>query len=194
MCDGVVIDGHLVQLIRDELLQARGSLYSFICWVVDNCGIARTPQIEAHWKTKCSENDVFFWEWYTQQVLRKSVHDITTKKLNQHVLKKIHKDYGLPRNPFVIRYIECACSTNAPRYILAKDLDFYDPKGKSLPTKTQIEIQERRSAPLCRYLEKELRVRVGTPTDAESHFGIYDGSCTSKATTSQSHCPKVLDH
>lgn len=191
MCDGVVIDAHMVQLIRDELVRGRGCLYSLICWVVENCGIARTPLIEAHWKTKCSDSDVFFWEWYTQQVLNKSVHDITTKKLNQHVLKKIRNEYGLPKNPFVIGYIECACATSEPRYILAKEMDFHDPKAKSLPTKTQLQIQESRSGRLCRYLERKLRVRVGTPTDAESHFVVNHGPCSNKATTSQSHCPKI---
>ena len=61
------------------------------------------------------------------------------------------------------------------------------------PTKTQVEIQERRSGPLRRYLEKDLGIRVGTATDAESHFAIYDGPRTSETATSQFHCPKMPD-
>jgi hypothetical protein len=191
MCDGIVIDAHMMRVIRDELVQDSGCLYSLICWITENCGIAITPQIEAHWKTKCSDKNPFFWDWYTKQLLNKSIRYITPKTLNQHVLKKIRDKYGLPKDPFVIGYMECACATSEPRYILAEEMDFHDPKAKSLPTKTQLKIRESRSGRLCRYLEKQLGIRVGTPTDAESHFAIGQGPCANRATVSQTHCPKV---
>jgi len=191
MCDGIVVDAHMIRKIRDELVRSSGPLYELICWVIINCGIAVTPQIEAHWKTKCSDRDPFFWEWYTQQVLNKSVHDITLQRLEVHITRRIHRDYGLPKDPFVIGYIECANSTSEPRYIFAEDMYFHDPKAKGLPTKTQVTIRETRSGTLCRYLERQLRIRVGTATDVNSHFSIGQGPCPNRRTISQSQCPNL---
>jgi len=192
MCDGIVIDAHMVPAIRDALALGSGSLYDLICWVIENCGIARTPQIEAHWKTKCSDRDQFFWSWYSQQVLDRSIHDITPKNLGSSVNRKIRNDYGLS-DPFVLGCIKCAHSTSEPRYILAEDIYFHDPKAKDFPTTVQIKIKESRNGCLCRYLEDQLGIQVGARADCKSHFSIDQGPCPNKnkIRIGQNQCPKL---
>jgi len=191
MCDGIVIDAHMIPAIRYDLVQESGLLYELIQWLIQNCGIATTPQIEAHWKTKCSDNDPFFWTWYTERILDRSIRINEPNGLENEKIKKIHNEYGLPRDPFVIACISCAHATNSPRYILAEDMDFHDPKSKRLETRTQNKIRENRNGRLCRYLEKELNIRVGTKSDARSHFSIDIGACPNNVINSRNICPKL---
>jgi len=193
MCDGIVIDAHMIPAIRDELVRHSGSLYELICWVIENCGIARTPQIENHWRSKFSANrDHVFWKWYMNQVLNKAIHNIPPKNLSSSVKKKIRDDYGLS-DPTVMEYIKCAYATNEPRYILAEDMYFYDPRERRAASATQIEIKESRQGRLCKYLEEQLHIRVGTPADCKSHFSIDQSPCSDKneVRIDQRQCSKL---
>jgi hypothetical protein len=191
MCNGVVIDAHMMPAIRDELVRGSGQLCNLINWFLQNCGIARTSQIEIHWRTKISDKDPFFWHWYAQQILNRSIHDIKPKNLGRDVKKRLRIKYGLPKDPYLTAYLECAYATNEPRYILAEDMDFHDPKARNQATKTQIMIRESRTGALCQYLETQLKIRVGTTQDCRLHFSSFQGSCPSRGNTNRVQCSKV---
>lgn len=181
-----------MQKIRDELVLEQGSLYELIYWIIQNCGIAISPLIEKHWKTKCSEKDQFFWTWYGVQITNHAVHPI--KKITNiapDIKKKIHNDYKLPFDPFVIECIKCACSTSAPRYILADDIYFYEPTAKRLAVKNQQDIMNKRSGKLGRYIEKTLNIRIGTAEDFKAHFAMATGNCPIKNAAMVSPCPHL---
>jgi len=187
---GVVIDAHTMRAIRNAIVTENGVLYDLICWIINNCGLATTKYIEAHWETKCGQDPVF-WKWYKDQVLNKAARDIPIKKLDSNIAKKIRERYCLPKDPFVLQYIKCANSTSGPRYILADDIYLHDPKAGRLPSRTQNEIRERRRGNLCRYLEKYLDIRVGTTADCISYFSIALGPCSSNIGINPKKCPKI---
>jgi hypothetical protein len=192
MCDGIVIDAHIIRSARDEIVLSSGPLYELICWITQNCGIAITQYIEKHWKNHCGDRTPsIFWEWYTDQAKIGSIKIIKPKQLDINILNKIRKKYGLPKDPFVIAYIECADATSEPRYILSEDMDLHAPKAKSVSPKTQASIREGRTGPLCCYLERRLCVRVGTVADCKSHFSTDQGQCHRGVTTVQGKCPHM---
>jgi len=191
MCDGVVIEGHIVERMRDELVRESGTVYDLVNWMTHNCGIAMTPKVEVHWRMHCSDRDQFFWSWYTEQVEKRSIRPISPRRLDNKVSRKIHNDFGLPRNTLVRRYIECANGTNDPRYILAEEMDLHAPQAKRLPTRTQVQIREMRSGILCRYLERALRIRVGSLSDCIVYFSTDSGNCASSTSSNGKSCPRL---
>lgn len=188
MCDGLIIEGHLIPEIRHDLANENGRYYDILCWVSQNCGIASNAHIEEHWRKHSREGDIF-WQWYTQEYVAGNVHDIPRKRLDNRIIKRIHHDYRLPKNPFVLRYIMCANVTREPKYILANDMDFHQPTAKRQATVTQNHIRTSRKGALCRFLEKELCIRVGTADDCKTHFSIDHGICSDKS--SQIQCSRV---
>lgn len=179
MCDGIIIEGHILLEIRHDLANESGILYEILCWVSNNCGIAMTPHIEADWQNRLKEGDVFL-EWYREQIESKRVHIIPLKSLNSHIVSKIHNYYRLPRQTFILHYIRCAHSTDEPKYILANEMDLHQPTAKSLAPKTQNDIRNNRSGLLCRFLQEKLHIRVGNPDDFKRHFSIDCDICTDK--------------
>lgn len=189
MCDGVVIEGHMLPQIRKALVSESGSLYQTISWILQNCGVAITRQIETHWRTQCADRDTFFWTWYATQILNRSIRDILPKKMPQHLWKNLRVNHGLPNNPAIRAYLECVNATQQPRYILAEDMDYHDPKAKALPTKTQNSIRQARTGALCSYLHKHLQIRIGASADCSQHFTTGSGPCISKSDTMAAcHC------
>lgn len=189
MCDGIVVDGHIMSEARDELVLKSGILYDIVTWIINNCGIAMTPYIKTHWQSLCGR-DQYFWEWYTNQVYTKHIHPIPDDHLEHKKWQYIRKSFSLPSDPFIRAYIDCAYNTSEPRYILAEDIFFYEPKAKRSTTRTQEIIKLKRSGTLCRHLQKELSIRVETPTDCESHFSTNIPACQNN-THSGTRCSLV---
>jgi len=130
MCDGIVIDGHIMMQIRDELVLKSGKLFDLISWILNNCGIAITPYIKTHWQSLCGR-DQYFGEWYTNEYhVKRAIHDIPDPHLKHSTWQYIRKSFSLPDDPFVRSCIQCANTTSEPRYILAEDMFFYEPKAK----------------------------------------------------------------
>lgn len=179
MCNGIIIDAHLIPKIRCDLTNGSGTLYDILYWIVNNCGIAMTQYIENHWYTKCKDGDVF-WEWYRAQLEegKNKVHyHRQLKTLDNRAAKSIRNHYGL-NNSHIKACIVCANTTNEPRYILTEHIFFYNPKLKNAPPKTKDKIMEGRSGRLCRYLQRNLNIRVGTRTDCIKHFSINHSHCS----------------
>jgi len=188
MCDGIVIDAHLLPLFRKEFAQGNGPLLDLFVWLLVNCGVAHTALIEQHWSTKIRATDELFWNWYREQIENKSIRDVPLTKLPGQVKKKLRSEYKLPKDMFVVGYLECAFSTLAPRYILSEDMYLHEPQARSLDTGTQTGIRESRRGKVCKYLEDELGILVGTVSHCREHFPLYQTSCSQKALDGKASC------
>jgi hypothetical protein len=189
---GVVIDGHTIRAFNGELVKRNGIIYSIVSWITTNCGIAITDYIKAHWEQQCGTRakNPLFWEWYFDQLYNKeAIHFVEVTRLQSNAWRAIRATYGSPNDPFVRSAIECANSTISPRYILAEDMDFHDPKAKRLPTPTQVEIKERGIGRLRLYLRDNLKILVGTLSNCRAHFSIDNGACPNKPTDCSKQCP-----
>lgn len=187
---GIIIDAHILHEIRDALVKENGLLYDLINWILDNCGIAITQLIETHWKSKISESDRFFWEWYFSEYhSKRRIREIELKKFNNMLMNKIITDCCLPKDIFVKGYIKAAHSTKYPRYILAEDMDLHDPRYKKEETKTKKRIIDERTGKLCVFLEDRVNIRVGSRKDCERYFAITNGPCTVNPCSEVSYCP-----
>jgi hypothetical protein len=188
---GIVIDAHLMSGMRDELARSSGQLFGLINWFLQNCGIAMTPIIEAHWKSKIRDTDPVFWSWYYTQIEGKTIRSVEPKDLGTNVKKKLRVEYCVPKDPYVKGYLECAHATNGPRYIITEDIYLYDPKAGSKATKTQAKIKQNRDGVLCRYLETQLKIRIGPIADCISHFCVHEAVCSNKVAENNCQCHKV---
>lgn len=189
MCDGMVIDAHLLPAIRRELVQESGPLFGLLSWLLGNCGIARTPLIEEHWRTKIKGTDVFFWSWYDSQIERKSIKDSVPKKLPAAAKKRLRADFGLTREPYLVGYLECAHGSSFPKYILGEDIHLYEPKAGSQSTAKQNQIRNTRSGALCKYLEQQLGIFVGTVEHCRLRFPLKTAQCVNKNVAFTKGCP-----
>lgn len=177
--------------VRDEIVREEGTLYELICWITNNCGIATSDLLETHWRNKFKDGD-FFWTWYGSQIINKAVHPIKrVTDLDPSIKRKIRVDFKLPDDTFVMGCIKCAHTTQAPKYILADDIYFYEPSAKGTTVSNQQRIMENRTGQLCRYLERAIHIRVGTAGDCASHFSMATGNCSAKPITSVNQCPHI---
>jgi hypothetical protein len=188
MCEGVVIDAHLLLPFRKEYAQGNGPLLELFVWLLANCRVARTALIEQHWTTKIKATDELFWNWYREQIEKKAIRDVPLDRLPKEVKRKLRSEYKLPKDMFVLGYLECAFSTTAPRYILSEDMYLHEPQARSLDTGTQADIREARRGKVCKYLEDELGITVGTVTHCRGHFPVQQSSCPQKTTDGRPSC------
>ena len=106
------------------------------------------------------------------------------------------KEYRMPRDCFIRYTIECANSTSEPRYILAEDIFYYDPRAKknmnSNKKRESIKktIIEERGGALCQYIEDEFKIVIETPSHCKEYFEMEKGSCPVKIQDNGS-CYKV---
>lgn len=190
---GIFIDAHMLQDISDALDKESGSLYDLIYWILDNCGIAITPLILSHWEQKISENNRLFWEWFLLEYgSNRRIREIPLKKFDAVSMRKIVHDCHLPINEIHTKgYIKGANSTVAPRYILTEHMYFYEPKYKERDPKIKRKTVASRNGKLCRFLEKTLNIRVGSPDDCMNYFSISSGSCPSITSTNCPSCQHI---
>jgi hypothetical protein len=194
MCEGIVIEGHLLREMSPQVALMNGPLYDLLEWAVANCGIAMTDYIENHWETHCSPNkqaNEAFWAWVTDQLKVNAMRHVDGAGVSAGDWRRIRVGFHAPSDPYVRAYIECAASVQAPRYLLAEDMDLHEPRARSLPTATQVQIRERRRGTLCQHLERALRVRVGTRADCSLWFEVDSGLCAHKASGNTAPCPRL---
>lgn len=194
MCDGIVIDAHVIRHLTSQLIQGHGIIYSLISWITDNCGIAISDRIKIHWEQHCGarEKNTRFWEWYFDQLHNKrSIHFIPVKRWPGRSWRALRVKYRIPPDLFVRAIIECADSTSEPRYILADDMLLHDPVAKTSDPDTQRDIREKRIGSLCQHLERELSIILGTPTHCKEYFEIEQGACSTHCQNSNIVCPRT---
>jgi len=193
MCDGIVIDGHVIRNLKSELIVKSGMVYSLVSWITSNCGIAVNDYIVTHWEQHCGSRarNLLFWEWYFDELYNKrTIHFIRVKRLNGRSWRKFQAKFKIPVDPFIRTAIECADSTSEPRYILAEDMYLYDAEAKARDPNTQENIRENRAGPICKYLEKTLNIIVGTPKHCKEYFEIDKGICSCNS-LNNINCPRV---
>lgn len=164
MTEGVVVDACIMQEFLHEFLAnvmgtARGvveALGSGIGLAIDSGG-----KIRHEWFTTC-ENP-YFKEWYAQARYLGKIREVKPEISEQH--KKALQRLGLPNNSYDRVYISVANAT-ATRYILSSDIDFFDPCLKHSNEKAKCRARDDRQGKLCRYLHKEMKIRVGTAIHA----------------------------
>lgn len=194
MCDGIVIDGHIIRDFGSELVDRNGTIYTLVSWITTNCGIAISDYIVVHWEQQCGSRakNPLFWEWYFDELHNKrTIHFIEVKRFDGKSWNSFQKTYRIPPDPFIRAAIECATSTCAPRYIVAEDMYFYDAVSKGGTSDNQKKIREDRTGPICKYLETTCHVTVGTPKHCKDYFEINHGACQSIPLSGNMTCPRV---
>ena len=194
MCDGIVIDAHIIKHLTPELIHGHGAIYSLISWITSNCGIAISESIKTHWEKHCGsrERNTYFWEWYFDELHRKrTIHPITVKRFSGKYWRTIVARYRIPSDTFIRADIECANSTSEPRYILADDILLHDPVAKTTDSATQSKIKEERIGALCQYLERALSIILGTTNHCKKYFEMDQGPCQTNSADRDTTCPRV---
>lgn len=194
MCDGIVIDGHVMRGFSKEYSEKTGNLYSLVSWIIANCGIAISDLIRTHWESNCgsSAKNPAFWEWYfTELHVNRTIHFIPITRFPGNRWRVLVARYRIPRDPFLRAIIECADSTSEPRYILADDILLHDPVAKTTDTATQLKIKEERTGSLCQYLERDLSIILGTINHCKEYFEMDQGACQTNSPDRDTPCPRV---
>ena len=176
MGDGVVVDANIISSYLEEYVEETGDLYGLIEKILKNCGIAITDLVEHEWRSTCGGQ--FFDEWFTDNMSKGLQRDgkhiqYVDPYIDRQILKKIHRDFGLPIRKYDKELIKAANVTTY-RYILTYDIDLFDPKKKTAPRKEKERIKKGRKGRLCQFLRKELEITVGLPehcwSDLEKHL------------------------
>ena len=194
MCDGIVIDGHVIKDLASQLVSRNGVIYSLVSWITSNCGIAMSDYIKVHWEQHCGSRakNTHFWEWYFDELHNKhTIHFVEVTRLDGRLWMNIRVRFSMPDDPFIRAVIECANSTNEPRYILAQDMYLYDAVAKDSDPSNQENIRENRNGPICKYLESAYHIIVGTPNHCKDYFAVDQGVCPNKSSNHITNCPRV---
>ena len=195
MCDGVVIDAHVIKRLTPELVEEDGPTYRLVRWITGSCGIAISEPIKVHWEQHCGsrERNVRFWEWYFDELHNKrAIHPIPVKRWSGEAWRALSARHKIPKDPFVRAVIECADATSEPRYILADDMLFHEPAAKAASTANQQEIRGKRIGSLCQHLEHELSIVVGTPDHCSDYFEVNQGGCPTMTNGHSTACPRCI--
>ena len=176
MGDGIVVDADIISYYFREYIVETGDLYNLIEKILKNCGIAITDSVEREWRNTCGSQ--LFNEWFTDNMSKGLQRDgkhiqYVAPSIDQQTLKKIHIDFGLPREGHDKDLIKAANVTTY-KYILTNDIDLFDPKKKRAERKEKERIKKQRKGTLCTFLRKKLKITVGLPehcwSDLEEHL------------------------
>jgi hypothetical protein len=170
MSDGVVIDANIIPEFYENYKVKNGLVYDVIIWLSNNIGIAITNQIAAEWKQVCSAD--LFLQWYTNQLKLGNIRNVECTNVPRAIIKKMITTYGFPARSLDIHYIRCAYNTDSVKYIMTYNYDFYDPKCQRSTTHAKTRARECREGSFCRFLLRELRIRVGMPLHCKVDFSI----------------------
>jgi hypothetical protein len=170
MPDGVVVDANLIPDFYKEYKIKSGLVYTVVTWFTENVGIAINGQIAAEWKQVCSAD--LFLSWYTDQVKLGKIRNIQCANIPRKVLKAMGNVYGFPVYTRDVHYIRCAYYTDRTKYIATNNYHFYEPTCMRATSGARYRARELRQGGLCRYLHKELGIRVGTAHHCKTDFGI----------------------
>jgi len=167
--DGIVIDANIISKFYKEFIIDEGDLYVLINWILDNCGVVFTDLIYHEWISTC--NNFVIKEWIADGLKLGKIR-YTNPQLDRAIIKKLHINFGLPKKSRDIEYIRCA-NVTLTKYILTNDIDLFDPKLKNDTSKAKKNAKNNRSSKLCRFLLKELKIRVGTPHHCVNDFNTF---------------------
>ena len=159
MEDGIVVDANIISNYCQEYSAENGDIYDLIEKILKNCGIAITDLVEHEWRSTCGGQ--LFEEWFTVN-LHADYIQYVDPYIDRQILKKIHKDFGLPKRKYDKELIKAANVTTY-KYILTYDIDLFDPKKKSAERKEKERIKKQRKGALCTFLRRELDIIVGLP-------------------------------
>jgi len=161
--NGITVDANIINtFISNEIRGINDDLSDTLNRIMVPCGIVITGIIESEWK-KTADDGNFFLQWFAQMLLEEKIRYLRTdrRKLTTAEKKKLHNDYGLPRNgSHDIEYIKCAINTRR-KYILTEDIDFYDPTKKQASPSEKFKAKNQRRGDLCRFLRSQLGITVG---------------------------------
>ena len=158
MPDGVTVDTNVISVYFSEHLRDRGEVFELVGEILRCVGVALTDELEFEWKSTCPGH--FFDEWLTDEMKKGRVVTVNRKPLPRNVMKVIHQRFGLPRGRGDREVLFCANGTQM-RYVLSKDLHFFDPKAKGTSRQHRRKVMDRRLGVFCRYLKRELGITVG---------------------------------
>ena len=170
MSDGVVIDANIIPEFYTNYKVKNGLVYHVIIWLSNNVGIAINDQIAAEWKEVCSAD--LFLAWYTDQLKLGNIRNVECTNISRAIIKKMITTYGFPARSLDIHYIRCAYSTKSVKYIMTYNYDFYDPKCQRSTIHAKNKARECRDGRFCRFLLRQLGIRVGMPLHCKADFGI----------------------
>ena len=185
MCEGVVIEAHTIRLLRDDIARKRGTNYKMLKWLVENCGIVMTDKIKKHWEDNLHNRGEIVFDWLEQLNYNKSVNELKQiKKVHRDIKKKMRNDFGLTNQPFVVHYIDCANTTRKPKYIMAEDISFYDPKVEDEGHERKKEMKNRKTGRLQRYINDELKIKIRNIELCIKDVQSEDEDCSKKLSSS----------
>lgn len=163
MCDGIVIEAHTIRKLRDDIVRARGPRYKMLEWLAGNCRIVMTDKIRSHWDISLGNRGAIVLDWLEQINHKKSVNELKEiKRVHRDIRRKMRNEFGLTGQSFVMHYIDCANTTEKPKYIIAEDIFFYDPKADSegWGEGKKEEIKTNKVGRLQRYINIKLKIKV----------------------------------
>ena len=159
MGDGIVVDANIISNYCQEYIEEKGGIYDLIDKILKHCGIAITDLVEQEWRSTCGGQ--FFDEWFTVNLYADYIQYVDPY-IDRQILRKIHRDFGLPRRKYDKELIKAANVTTY-KYILTYDIDLFDPKKKRASRKEKERIKKERNGALCQFLRKKLKIVVGLP-------------------------------
>lgn len=167
MTDGVAIDANIMAMILPEIVNSHGINYNIVIKIIEKYGIASTKKVDQEWENVCGCD--FFNGWLAQ-LHEKGAITYVNADLNPHARKTICNKYGCSDNRD-IEYIKIANVTDT-KYIVSNDIHLYEPSAKRFDSKAQERIKLSRSGNLCKYLKKELKIRVGLLQHCSSDLSL----------------------
>jgi hypothetical protein len=170
MPDGIVIDANVINDFYKEYLVKNGFVYNLINWIIGNIGIATNQHIHAEWKNTCSAD--LFLTWLTDQIKLKKIKNVECGNIDKNIKKKMAQIYGFPVNTRDFQYVKCAYYTDSTKYIMTYNYHFFEPICESQSTQAKNRAREQRMGSFCKFLLKELGIRVGMPSHCKTDFNV----------------------
>lgn len=170
MSDGIVVDASIIPDFYRELSFGDGVVSQVVGWLTERCGIVASDKVLEEWENVCCAQE--FVEWLTDQIKEGGVRRIEGKKLDRGTVKRMRVNCGFPCKDCDLEYIECAHATRSIRYIVSQDMDFYDPMAKKTSVRMKRWAREQRQGQFCRFLLRQLGIRVGTIEHCKEDFGV----------------------
>jgi hypothetical protein len=170
MPDGVVIDANIIPDFYREYRIKSGLVYEVLNWITNNVGIAINDHIATEWKNTCSAD--LFLAWYTDQLKLGNIRNIICGSLCSAIVKKMVNNHGFDARSRDIHYIRCAHFTDSIKYIMSYNYHFYEPACMQQSAQARYRAREQRLGRFCKFLLRQLGIRVGMPLHCKSDFNI----------------------
>lgn len=169
LSDGVVVDANVMAgFTKNRISETTSDDSAIVDLIVASSSFAidDAGKMQNQWFETCGHT--YFGEWFIQQVKDGVVKSVSAKLQESHK-KKLTIECGMPQKSELF-YVAVAAATQK-RYIVTRDIDFWEPKHKKSDSGTREKIQLERKGCVCRYLQKTLKVSVATPQMALRELG-----------------------